>query len=777
MTSRTPRPRRPVLSILSARLALTALVASLPASAGTPPPGFVETQVVSTSSSTGASGPTAVAYQPGTGDLWVLEKGAGSIEGSARVRVRSAISGLVSTALTLDCVDSRGERGLLGIAFSPGFLNPGGADRHVFLFYVRRIAAAGTCSISGESETSRFRVSRFTESGSTLSGELVVLEGPDLNAATNHNGGTLRFAPDDTLYISTGDNDTDATVNPLSRDLSDLRGKLLRINADGSIPVDNPFVGQAGVRPEIWAWGLRNPFRFGIDPDSGAPIIGDVGEGTWEAIYWGLAGADYGYPCFEGSATFRTCNPAPAPGSVTGPIFEYGHGLETPPVSGNSVTGGPVYRHTAFPEEYRANYFFGDFVDDWIRRGRLSESGQLVDVEMFMPDATGVVDIVVSPDGCLTWVGIQGGGVREVCYAGGTNGQPQAQSSATPMSGLASLNVQFTGSQSTDPDPLDTLLYSWDFDDASSSALADPSHVYTTDGVYQAVLTVDDQQGEVNSTDAAPPLRIVVGNRSPSVVIGSPSAGSFYNAGDTITFSGSSSDPEEGSLPAGQLSWTIVFHHDTHTHPFLGPINGVAGGQFVVPATGEDAIDVFYRVHLTASDTGAPLGPVGVLSSTTHVDIQPNVSQLTLAANPAGSGLELEYDHLSAPAPIVRDSIVGFPRTLGARSPQTTGSGTFFFQSWSDGGPAVHDITTPAADTTYTADFAACTVLDDIVLSNDTVSGIQSRAACLSITVGPAYIVEGTGDLTLTAGEVIIFEDGFSVDAGGKLIAGIGPTI
>ncbi len=160
------------------------------------------------------------------------------------------------------------------------------------------------------------------------------------------------------------------------RDLGDLRGKILRINPDGSIPGDNPFVGQQGVRTEIWAWGLRNPFRFSIDTDSGAPIIADVGEGTWEAVYVGLSGADYGYPCFEGSATFRTCNPAPAVGSVTFPIFQYGHGSQTPPVSGNSITGGPVYNDDEFPDEYHGAYFFGDYVDDWIRRGRITTTGE-----------------------------------------------------------------------------------------------------------------------------------------------------------------------------------------------------------------------------------------------------------------------------------------------------------------------------------------------------------------------------------------------------------------
>jgi len=673
--------------------------------------------VISSDSLNGAAGPTAVAYEPGTGNLWVLEKDTGTSTGTARVRVRHAVSGAVNTALTLDCVDGRGERGLLGIAFAPDFAT----SLHVFLFYIRRIAARGTCSFFGESAASRMRISRFIESGLTLSGESVILEGPALNSATNHNGGTVRFSPDGTLLISVGDNDTDAAGNPLSRDLGDLRGKILRINPDGSIPGDNPFVGQQGVRTEIWAWGLRNPFRFGIDTESGAPVIADVGEGTWEAVYVGLAGADYGYPCFEGSAPFRTCNRAPAAGSVTAPIFAYGHGSETPPVSGNSITGGPVYDQDAFPEEYRGFYFFGDYVDDWIRRGRITPTGALVDVEMFVPDANGVVDIVVSPDGCLTWVGTTGDGVREVCYVGGTNGQPKARTSATPVSGLPNLNVQFTGSGSSDPD-LDPLLYSWDFDHGPGSSDADPSHLYTASGIYDVVLTVDDQQGEVNSEDTAVPLRIVVGNRSPAVVIGSPAHETEYSAGETISFSGSGSDPEDGSLANARLSWTVVFHHDTHTHPFLGPITGIGAGQFTIPTS------------------------------------------------PAGFDLELEFYQQAAQTPFSQDSVVGLPRTIGAPSPQNVGPWTFSFQSWSDGGAAKHTVTTPAVDTTYTAMFSAtCSSPNDVSLMNDTVTGSETHDACVSITAGSAYAVETTGNLTLRAGSSIEMGSGFSVELGGML--------
>jgi glucose/arabinose dehydrogenase len=382
--------------------------------AGTPPPGFTEAVVVG-GGATGVVAPTALAYEPATGNLWIAEKGPGTTLGDSRVRVWNAASGQVTTARTLTCVDSLGERGILGLAFHPDYLD-GPSSRWVYVYYTRRIPSTGACSIPGLPDSSRNRVSRFRESAGSLSGEEVIYETPGLTSATNHNGGAIRFGLDARLYVAIGDNDTDANPAPLSRDLGDPRGKILRLSPDGAAPADNPFVGRAGALPEIWALGLRNPFRIAVDETTGLLVIADVGENTWEEIDLGSAGADYGYPCYEGSAAFRACNPAPPAGSVTDPIFAYHHGGATPPVSGSSIIGGPVYRHVAFPADYAGAYFFADFGAGWIRRGRLTGDGRLENVQPFIPDAGQVVDLVVSPAGCLSYA-LYSGSVRNVCYA------------------------------------------------------------------------------------------------------------------------------------------------------------------------------------------------------------------------------------------------------------------------------------------------------------------------------------------------------------------------
>jgi len=381
-----------------------------PAFTATPPPGFQDFELFS------ASKPTALAYEPGSGNAFVLEKG--DAAGSARVLRRALAGGTVTTALSLPCVDSDGERGLLGIAFDPDYLQ-GASTRWVYLYYTRQSPASGACWIPG-SVGSRNHVVRFKEAGGVLSGEESLLEGPILSAATNHNGGTLRFASDKTLFASMGDNDTDADTLPRSRDLSDLRGKILRIARDGAPPIDNPFVGQAGARGEIWAWGLRNPFRFSIDSSTGTPWIADVGENEWEEIDRGVSGADYGYPCFEGNASFRYCNPAPA--SPIFPAFVYGHAVGTVPFSGATVIGGPVYRNGDFPPSYEGRLFFGDYVARWIRSAAIDPGGTLSDVQLFMADAGNVVDIVQAPNGCLGWVDIGAGSIHETCQSNDQDG-------------------------------------------------------------------------------------------------------------------------------------------------------------------------------------------------------------------------------------------------------------------------------------------------------------------------------------------------------------------
>ena len=226
--------------------------------AATLPTGFTETQIP------GVSKPTAMAIAP-DGRIFVCEQ-----TGALRVIKNGAV--LPAPFMTL-VVDPDGERGLLGVAFDPNFAT----NHFIYVYYTVPI------------EPRHNRVSRFTANGDAVvpGSETILLELNNLTTASNHNGGAIHFGPDGKLYIATGENAT--TSN--SQTLGNMLGKILRINADGSIPTDNPFFNQAtGNNRSIWALGLRNPFTFAFQPGTGRLFINDVGQNTWEEINDGIAG-------------------------------------------------------------------------------------------------------------------------------------------------------------------------------------------------------------------------------------------------------------------------------------------------------------------------------------------------------------------------------------------------------------------------------------------------------------------------------------------------------
>jgi glucose/arabinose dehydrogenase len=329
--------------------------------AATLPQGFTETMIAS-----GLSNPTAMAFAP-DGRLFVCLQ-----DGQLRV-IKNGV--LLATPFLTVSVDSTGERGLLGVAFDPNFTVNG----FVYIYYT-----------TGSSPRHN-RVSRFTASGdvSVPGSETVVLDLDNLSSATNHNGGAIHFGPDGKLYIAVGEN-----ANPSnSQTLTNLLGKVLRINADGTIPSDNPFFNTAsGKNRAIWALGLRNPFTFAFQSANGRMFINDVGQSAWEEINDGIAGSNYGWPTTEGP----TSDPR-----FRGPIFSYQHG--TGPTTGCAITGGTFYNPSTaqFPGAYVGNYFFADLCSGWIRRLDPASNNAVAD---FATGISNPVDLKVGPDGSLYYL-------------------------------------------------------------------------------------------------------------------------------------------------------------------------------------------------------------------------------------------------------------------------------------------------------------------------------------------------------------------------------------
>jgi glucose/arabinose dehydrogenase len=585
------------------------------------------------------------------GRLFVTEKG-----GNLRVIKNGA---LLATPFLSVSVNSSGERGLLGIAFDPNFATNG----HLYVYYT-------TSDTPIHNRVSRFTADPSNPDRMLAGSEFQILNLETLSSATNHNGGAIHFGKDGKLYVAVGENANSSN----SQSLSTRLGKMLRINSDGTIPSDNPFYNTVGAKQEIWALGLRNPFTFAFSPNPSSTLmyINDVGRDTWEEINSGIRGANYGWPTCEG-----VCSNS----NFVNPIYSYAHNG-----AGKAIAGGAFYESTQFPSEYKGSYFFGDYVADYIKR--LTPTNQVVD---FLPSVNSPVDIKVGPDGSLYYLSIGGDSVHKVQYVTSGNSNPVAVATASPTSGQAPLSVNFDGTSSSDPDAGTVLVYSWNFGDGSSAATgAIVTHVYDTAGPYVATLTVNDNNGGTNSAT----VNITVGN-PPVGTIDTPVVGTKYSGGDTISFSGSGNDQQDGVLQASAFNWVILFHHNTHTHPFL-QFNGVKSGSFAIPTLGETSSDAWYRIYLTVTDS------TGLKHLSTR-DVLPNKSTVTLTSSVPDLQVNLDGQPQTTPYSFV--GVVGMTRTLQAPSPQNLGGQIYQFQSWSDGGSATHTINTPSGNPVYTENY------------------------------------------------------------------------
>ena len=310
----------------------TLLVLSIGSAQGatTLPQGFTQSRVVS-----GLTDPTDIEFAP-DGRLFVAEQ-------AGKVRIAKPDRTLATFLDISAKVDSNGERGLQALTFDPGFAT----NRYVYLHYTRKATS---------STPAHNRVVRVTANGdrAVRGSEKLILRLNNQNA-TNHVGGAIDFGKDGKLYIATGDNAKGA----VAQKLTNLFGKMLRINKNGTIPTDNPFYSTAsGNNRAIWARGLRNPFKFAVQPATGTIFINDVGESTWEEINQLKKGANYGWPVHEG----REGDP-----DFRGPVYAYKHG--DTPTTGCSITGGTFYnpKTVRFPSRYKGDYFFAEFCGGWIR--------------------------------------------------------------------------------------------------------------------------------------------------------------------------------------------------------------------------------------------------------------------------------------------------------------------------------------------------------------------------------------------------------------------------
>ena len=244
-------------------------------------------------------------------------------------------------------ISSGGERGLLGLAFHPDYSNNG----YFFVYYT---------NTTGDTQVARYTVDA-SDSNIADPNNAVLIIGAD-QPYSNHNGGCIQFGADGFLYVGLGDGGSAGDPGNRSQNLQTLLGKILRIDIDNTngtnnydIPSDNPFVEDSNSLDEIWAYGVRNPWRFSFDSESDELWIADVGQGDIEEINKvapDVAGLNYGWRCYEGSQTYNTSG-CPDPSELTFPVAEYTHAI------GYSITGGYVYHGNVY-SDIQDLYFFAD---------------------------------------------------------------------------------------------------------------------------------------------------------------------------------------------------------------------------------------------------------------------------------------------------------------------------------------------------------------------------------------------------------------------------------
>jgi glucose/arabinose dehydrogenase len=540
-----------------------------------------------------------------------------------------------------------------------------------------------------------------------------------------------------------------ATGSGGTGDPTGLDGAVLRVDpATGAGRPGNPFFSSSDANARrIIAYGLRNPFRITTRPGTNELWVGDVGWNTWEEINRipdatdGVA-ENFGWPCYEGvgrqsgydGANLNICETLYGEGTaaVAAPIYTYNHSAnivsgESCSVGSSSVSGLAFYPEATgnYPAAYRGGLFFTDHSRNCIWFMPKGANGQPDPNarQVFVSPAINPVDLEIGPGSDLFYVDFDAGTIRRITFSSG-NQPPTAVIQAVPTSGAAPLTVQFNGSGSSDPEGT-PLTYAWDldgdglYDDATGVST---QWTYQNPGTVTTGLLVTDGGGATGTASQV----ITVGNTPPVPVITAPTSSTKWKVGDTINFSGSASDGQDGNLPASALTWTLVLQHcpsNCHTHD-QGTWPGVASGSFVAP---DHEYPSYLELTLTARDSAGATG-------STTVRLDPSTVNLTFQTVP--TGLSLAVNSAASAAPFTRTVIVNSMNSVTATSPQTLNGLTYAFASWSDGLAQSHTIVAPATNATYTATYATSSfsvapIADAYIRWNKTTQNFGSATSLL----------------------------------------------
>lgn len=585
--------------------------------------------------------PVAMVIDP-FGRYWIAEKDG---------KVKIVEEGKDNFHLFIDlAVDDFNERGLMGIALHPNYVQNG----YVYLYFT-------------VPDKNFNRVIRVSSNGdSALPGSEKTIIDLDSLSGNIHNGGAMVFDDHGYLFIATGEGGKSSDA----QNLNSLNGKILRLDANGIIPSDNPFYNElSGNNKAIYAYGLRNPFSMTFDMKTHTLFVSDVGQGLFEEINIINKGKNYGWPFAEGN---YTNNPPP---NYEDPFFAYDHNI------GCAIVGAAVNTNefNNFPEPYKNAFYFADYCKGFIKLIDLNNK-EITDFsigtdrplaihfdatgDLFLLTRSGIgggssADNTKTNDGALWHIRYNGNGIPNI--------SSQSNNTTVPVGDNVTLSVNATGSQ-----PLHYLWYKNDVlvpDEFTSSVTLKNIQLSSDNSKIKCIVS------NLEGSDTSNVIFLnVTTNKRPEPFILAPFTDVMFKCGDTIFFSGRAIDD---GLVMGEeaIRWEINQHHDSHSHPFLNDLCCVSASSFVVPSTSETSSNVWLRITMNATDSSG-------LTGSYFIDLYPDQTVIKING-PTGTRINVDGTYYTLPAEI--KSTKGIHRILNAIPYQEARDSVFVFQQWENG--------------------------------------------------------------------------------------------
>lgn len=573
---------------------------------------------------------------------------------------------IIENGILLDdpfyCVETEipGERGITGFDLHPDFEENG----FVYIYYTLpdqnrntliRVQSAGNSALEGSEET----IFSF-----------------DQMWAAWHNGGGMAFDDEGFLFIGVGDGTGGIHASQMNTTL----GKILRIDGNGDIPEDNPFYDSTiEDQKAIWALGIRNPYTMDIQKSTGKIFFNDVGTDEWEEINEVIEGGHYGWNSIEGPI-----EPGDQiPEGYQDPIFAYDHS------QGCAIVGSSFYEPdiATFPIEYHGKFFFMDLCEGEV----YFLDPDTYESQMFIEGLQSPNCIITLDDGSMLVSEIWNNRIFRIQYTG--SGAPFIISEPSDFVGIIGENADFH----VDALGEGELNYSWflsgiELTDSNSPSITIPDLDLENNG-NTLICEIENQYGSTISQEA----HITVLNETrPIIQITRPLPESTYAAGDTLWFSATAEDVEDGPIDVENWEWDIYFHHNVHKHPAFVDVSGVSEGYYVIPDQGETALDVWFSVELKVHDSAG-------LTSFASVEVLPEYAHFSVDASPLSMDLSLDGRAIESGVEI--QSVKSMKRTIKANDLVIHENGLYKFNSWGSSGIDTNAFTFYANDTIIRADY------------------------------------------------------------------------